>query len=442
MDSQQNKKIQRTRRGVSLIEVLVVLVILVTGILTIIRLFPSGFFSIQSTGNAALADGLGAAAIDLGAQSASSLPESILPDDLNPASYSDNLSNALNPAVASAYSNYDPDDPNNLENARIVTNETVAIPTAVNGQSVYVVKYGPVLMPKDPASDVTLLPSYFTVNSPIWAALSGNSATVAVAQNGTPQPTDIPQDTLVPGQERFMVDLANQKIAVPYAAYTPTPDGVTFTLPNGQVVHNAASYDQKMVLTVSYYNTTPQTYGTFTRYLDVPAATLRSSSNPFAPFDAASLTASQAYLPDANASGGSGYQGGWLNPLSDYQDSSLGTAGTNPTNGTIQWLSATLYRPYNGLPLNTNGIPTPFGNDPYQFKLIAANIGATNAVSANPGAIGFNPKAAADEDFVHCLVLGHPAGRPRHPGADRDRLHVCRPHDRAEPEAGRLGEPR
>jgi prepilin-type N-terminal cleavage/methylation domain-containing protein len=151
---------KRTQRGVSLIEVLVVLVILVTGILTIIRLFPSGFFSIQSTGNAALANSLGSAAIDLGAQSAESLPDSILPDDLA----MDDLASAV--ANSAAYSNYDPDDPNNLENARVVQNETITVPTAVNGQSVYVVKYGPVVMPADPTQTAAQLPSYFTVNSP------------------------------------------------------------------------------------------------------------------------------------------------------------------------------------------------------------------------------------------------------------------------------------
>ncbi len=400
MDSQSynGTRQQRARRGVSLIEVLVVLVILVTGILTIIRLFPSGFFSIQSTGNAALADGLGAAAIDLGAQSASGLPESILPDDLNPAD-NDTLAAAM--TTSAAYSNYDPDNPNNLENARVVTNETVAVPTAVNGQSVYVVKYGPVLMPADPTQTAAQFPSYFTVNSPNWLVLSGNSAPAAIAQGGTLPPVDIPQDTLIPGQEKFLVDLANQKIAVPYAVYTPTPNATPFTLPNGQSVLPAVSYDQKMVLTVSYYDTTAQTYGTFTRYLDVPAATPRSSSNPFAPFDAASLTASQAYLPDANVSGGSGYQGGWLNPLSDYQDSSLGTAGTSPTNGKIQWLSATLYRPYAGVVTKTDLTQNvAANNDPYQFKLTSTNIattaanGSTPATGSNPGAISFNPRAA------------------------------------------------
>ena len=199
----QSGRRQRTRRGVSLIEVLVVLVILVTGILTIIRLFPSGFFSIQSTGNAALANTLGGAAINLGQQNSQSLPEAILPDDL---ASDDLLSAEMN---ASAYSNYDPDDPNNLENARVVTNETVTIPTLVKNQSVYPVNYGPVLMPADPSVTAAQLPSYFTVNSPYWTALTGNSAAAAVASStSNPAPsTDIPQDSLVPGREQFLVDL-------------------------------------------------------------------------------------------------------------------------------------------------------------------------------------------------------------------------------------------
>ncbi len=377
MDSQQHngtrqaKAQRRARRGVSLIEVLVVLVILVVGILTIIRLFPSGFFSIQSAGNAGSADGLGHKAIDAGNQNAQNLPEAILTDDLAPGPYSDSLANAT--ATAAAYSNYDPDDPNNLENARVISNETVSVPTTVNGQSVYVVKYGPVVMPKDPGTDVTLLPSYFTINSTSWTALSGSSALVAV--NGSTQPTDIPQDTLVPGQERFTVDLNRPKpeIAVPYASYTP--DGTT-SMTSGSpaiTVQNANSYAQKMVLIITCTDG-----NVYTKYLNIPAGTPRNGSSPYAPFGPDNKT----YLPDADVPGGSGYQGGWFDPTTDYQDA---PAGANPT-PTETWASATLYRPYNGIANNAN---SPFTNDPYEFKLLAANFG-----TANPGSIGFNPKAA------------------------------------------------
>ena len=381
--SSNKRRGQRAQRGVSLIEVLVVLVILVTGILTIIRLFPSGFFSIQSTGNAALADSMGSAAIGAGAQNSSSLPDAILPDDLA----ADNLANAImNPA---AYSNYDPDDPNNLENARVVSNETITVPSVttslINGvqvkQSVYVVKYGPVVMPADPTMTASQLPLYFTVNSPNWTALSGDSTQVSVVGSD-----DLPQNTLVPGQEKFLVDLASKKIAVPYASYTP--DGTTSPTSDTPpvTVQNANSYAQKMVAVITCYDSAANTYTPYTVYLDVPAGTPRNGSNPYAPFGLDKLS----YLADVPGTGtpGSGnYQGGWFDPTKNYQDSPPGQ--TVPTN--LPWVSVTLYRPYNGLANNAN---TNFTNDPYEFRLVSPNIVTANSTGANPGAVGFNPKAA------------------------------------------------
>lgn len=380
----QSGKRQRTRRGVSLIEVLVVLVILVTGILTIIRLFPSGFFSIQSTGNAALANSLGGAAINLGEQSAESLPEAILPGiNLLPTTT----------AVAAMYSNYDPDDPNNLENARIVSNETVTIPTLVRNQSIYVVKYGPVVMPADTSSDITRLPGYFTINSPYWKAEAKSSALAAVVTSGSnpPPPVDVPQETLTtPGQERFLVDLANKKIAVPYADYTL--DGAT-SMTSGSppiTVQDANSYGQKMIVTITYFNSATNTYPIAIRYLNVPPATPRNKDNPYAPMyvDAPNH---EAYLPDTPTSTGN-YQGGWFNPETDYPDM---PAGDTPPS--LPWVSVTLYRPYNGVvtghDFNHETDPThPTNNDPYQFELAAGNIGGVN--NANPGVVSFNPKAA------------------------------------------------
>ena len=358
----------RARRGVSLIEVLVVLVILVVGILTIIRLFPSGFFSIQSTGNAGQADTLGTGALGLASQNAQSFPEAILADNLA----SDDLLSAMTNAFA--YSNYDPDDPNNLDNARVVLNEAITVPTASNGQSVYVVNYGPVVMPADPAVTAAAFPSYFTVNSAYWAALSGSSAPVAVT-GGILPPTNIPQDTLFAGQERFMVDFANQKIAVPCAPYTLTNSAST--------PPTYSSFDQKIVVAI-----TGSDKHVYTQYLDVPAGTNQDSANPYAPKDANNP---QGYLPDT----GSSYQGGWFDPTKanavttttpatyDYPDASNSVPHQLlPTR--VTWVSVTLFRPYNGI-----STPTAFGNDPYQFRFVAANFG-----TANPGSIGFNPKAA------------------------------------------------
>ena len=375
----QSGRRQQTQRGVSLIEVLVVLVILVTGILTIIRLFPSGFFSIQSTGNAALANTLGGAAINLGEQDAQSLPESILPGiDLLPTTT----------AVAAMYSNYDPDDPNNLENARIVSNETVTIPTLVRNQSIYAVKYGPVVMPADPIQSVAGYPNYFTINSPYWKALAGNSApaAVATASNTVAPPVDIPQDTLTtPGQERFLVDLTRKQIAVPYAAYTADTgtNAGTFTLGNGTVVPNASSYPQKMVLVITC--TDNQVY---TKYLNVPAATRRESTQPYAPQYVPNASAGDmtlAYLPDT----ASNYQGGWFDPTMQYGDTN---SGTSPQSGET-WASVALYRPYAGVLTPVAPAGPAFSNDPYEFALLSGNIGGVN--QANPGVVSFNPKAAS-----------------------------------------------
>ena len=388
MDRQHNNGTrQRARRGVSLIEVLVVLVILVTGILTIIRLFPSGFFSIQSTGNAQAADGLGAAAIDLGAQNSNSLPEAILTDDLSTALFSDSLTNAA--ATSAQYSNYDPDDPNTLENARIISNETITIPALVNQQSVYAVKYGPVVMPVEPAQSAAQLPNYLTVNSPNWTALSGNSALAALAQGGTLPPTDLPQDTLVPGQERFLVDLVNKKIAVPYAAYTP--DGMT-TATSGNpsiIVQDANSYAQKMVLIV-----TCSDGSVLPVYLDVPAGIARDRNSPYAPFGPDNQTY-LADLPGTVGTPGSGnYQGGWFNPTTDYLDN---PAGQTTALSTKTWISAVLYRPYTGVVSSTDFKQNvPANNDPYQFKLLSPNIVTSTppGTGSNTGSIGFNPRAA------------------------------------------------
>ncbi len=377
-DSQQNNHQRnngKRRRGVSLIEVLVVLVILVTGILTIIRLFPSGFFSIQSAGNAALAEGLGGAAINRGAQDAQSLPEAILPGR--------DLLTLMNAPTAATYSNYDPDDPNTLNNARIVSNETITVPTAVRGQSVYVVHYGPVVMPANPKGSVAGFPSYFTVNSPYWTAQSGDSATEAIV--GSTAPVTVPQHQLFPGQERFLVDLANQKIAIPYAAYTLTDN--TTTPPTYK------SYDQRIVVVITDMNNK-----SYIQSLDVRAGITQDSANKYAPKDG--VTA-DSYLPDTSDN----YHGGWFSPTGvdtagnptsvNYADPSIIPSQNRLPVGDM-WKSVTLYRPYQGMntPM-TPGTAPAFSLDPYEFALLTGNIGdVTGPNAANPGVVAFNPKAA------------------------------------------------
>ncbi len=343
----QSGRRQRTRRGVSLIEVLVVLVILVTGILTIIRLFPSGFFSIQSTGNAALANSLGGAAINLGIQNAGSLPEAIIPDNLA----LDDLASAT--TNAAAYSNYDPDNPNNLENARVVLNETTTVPSPSQGHSVYVVRYGPIAIgtvahPLDPATaSATALSNFMSVNSPSWTIQTGSS--VADAN---------PKDLLNLNQPGYLADTANGQIALPYAVY-----------------------DRSFVLTVVDANNV-----THTLYLTVPKA------------HAVDMTANSTYQngPISNdklsyqVSTATDYNGRWFDPSDTtlkYVTLQTPSAPTLPAlDLPVPWRSVSLYRPYNWIQTGTAFDP----NDPYQFQLVAANIGGSYA---NTGAVEFNPLA-------------------------------------------------
>lgn len=351
---------RRAQRGVSLLEILVVLVLLVLGILIIVRLFPSGFFSIESAGNAALADGLGSAALGAQTQDLGSLPDAILPGKM------DNFGQPSSTAGDAAYS---PDDPNLLDNARVVNNETITVPSASTGRSVYAVKYGPISLGVDPAvgtdpatsTILTMLPPYLTINGLDWAPLDGNPSSEPASPLG-------PQDTLTNSSARsFLFDLKNQKIAVPFAPYTLTDK--TTTPPT------YTSYDQRMVVTI---------YGSdhlnYTEYIDVPPGTTRNGASQFAPKDSNNP---QGYLPDTATN----YQGGWFDPAKTYPDTNVSSPQAVLPPG-VTWLRVSLYRPFTGI-ANTKS----FGLDPYQFQLICANLGGT-IPGANVGAIAFNPIAA------------------------------------------------
>ena len=348
----------RTRRGVSLIEVLVVLVILVVGILTIIRLFPSGFFSIQSTGNAGQADTLGTGALGLASQNAQSFPEAILADNLA----SDDLLSAM--TNASAYSNYDPEDPNNLENARVISNETVTVPFPSIGRSIYVVQYGPtalgtLTMPQNPVTGTpTALSAYMTVNSLPWAIQTGNS----VAEPNI-------KDALILNRPNYLVDYANGQIALPYADYSRF-----FVL----TVVDAKNAVHTLYLTVPRQHAVDTT-----NYLFGPVTNDKRDFQISEPDD---------------------YNGRWFDPA-DSTLSYVKSQVHNPVANTVlvtPWRSVSLYRPFNWK--QTTAALTNFTSDPYEFSLASPNIGGdysgTPAGSyANPGAIAFNPLAGGATGF-------------------------------------------
>jgi len=341
-------KNRKARRGVSLIEVLVVLVLLVLGILIIVRLFPSGFFSINSVGDAALADSLGQAAVQSSAQNADGLPDSILPvnsqkNDLSLATTTD--------------TDFDPDDPTMLDRARLISNETITIPAAsgANRRSVYVVNYGPMTMPVQPGD--TQLPRYLTVNSPHWKALSADF------NNSLGATPDYPQNTIFPGQQQFLTDYTNGKVAVPYAR----------------------DHSQSFVLMVVAYDSVAKTDKTYTLDFTVPPSGSAGPPTTTEALDRATL----APYPDSDTY----YNGGWFDPSGNNTDAAGKTYNYNkdaaPAMPPLPWKGVMLYRPFKGV-----ADTTAFGADPFEFTLISPNITDGANPVANVGAIAFNPRAA------------------------------------------------
>ena len=343
---------KRTRRGVSLIEVLVVLVLLVLGILVIVRLYPSGFFSITSVGNAALADGLGQAAVQSQAQNTAGLPESILP--VNSATKDLTLASA-------ADSNYDPDDPTLLDNARVINNETITIPAATGAtrQSIYTVSYGPLVMPVTVTA--VQFPNYLSINSPYWQVLPGNFNDVSRS--------DLPQDTLFPKQQRLLVDYTNGRVAVPYAQ----------------------QYDQPFVLMVIATDPMTKTDKSYTLTFKVPHS---GSDGPPVTTDARdnAYGATSTFFTDSQKY----YNGGWFDPvIAANNKDALGATYTyntdaSPVTPPLPWKAVTLYRAFKGVVGTAS-----FDADPYEFTLTSPNImDASNNSLANVGAISFNPLGA------------------------------------------------
>ena len=344
-------KSKRTQRGVSLIEVLVVLVLLVLGILIIVRLYPSGFFSITSVGNAALADSLGQAAVQSQTQGTEGLPEAILPGTLKQALATDAASQSAQFQAA----NYDPEynpiaQPNYttiLDNAKVVLNETVTIPGGNAGQQpVYVVKYGPIKMPV--GADAPNATDYLVINSLNWKAAAGNF------NDALATPPNFPQQNISVGQQQFLVDYANAKVALPYAL----------------------KYSQSFVLKVVAQDS--KTYE-----VDF---TLPFTGNAGPPVSAEPSLGSVPY-PDTQTY----YNGGWFDPAGSNTDP---TGGTYTYNKAMPqglppkpWRSVTLYHPFKGL-----AAATVFSADPYEYKMADTNPGQTPG-DGNLGAISFNPLA-------------------------------------------------
>ena len=220
----QMKSRNAARRGTSLVEILVVLVILVFGILSVIRLFPAGFLVFRAAQNNGVGQRIGQSLLESVTQDASAIADgvyiyndaigfdpNIAPDDLT--AWKTNPSDA-------AYTD--------INKARYVQNETITVPPAravtVTGNfytwsSVYVLNYGPIVFNADR--------NISAISAP-WAGQVGSSVDSGnVDGAGNAIPVDIPNDLIATGQAQYLVDYDAHKIAIPYAAYA---QGFVFTV--------------------------------------------------------------------------------------------------------------------------------------------------------------------------------------------------------------------
>ncbi len=260
----------RTRRGFSLAEILVVLVILIFGIFAIVRLFPEGFVAINHSANTVLADALVRRNEDSARKFAENLPLGIsgidpatgqirlgiLPGDLLvPRPYTDN--------TIAGYSGPLPDDPrfSYINAARYVQGESFRVPPptvnfALTGETVSL---------------------YHVLYSPIYSAQPMGGAAAGIScHSGTPlqrvvfqdPPTDDNWDDLTAlGVFGYGVSYSRNELyflSAPYErtfkiefSYHTGPDTVGQSPPNN-CVYIASNATPNQRITYSLFGGTPQ----------------------------------------------------------------------------------------------------------------------------------------------------------------------------------------
>lgn len=152
-------KLLVSRRGTSLIEVLVVMVVLLVGILTIVQMFPAGFGVVKAAESETIATKLAQAEVERWQNMPENLPDGILPI------IDDTVQNDQNPGpifylfkVDNTTGDYEKDSsgdyiPDNVLNIRQVVGETTTIPIAsyfeTGGGTAYGSRYALAFAPID-----------------------------------------------------------------------------------------------------------------------------------------------------------------------------------------------------------------------------------------------------------------------------------------------------
>jgi Tfp pilus assembly protein PilV len=153
MDGLFIRCVGKDKKGISLIEVLVALVVFVVGILAVVRVFPGGFRTVLHSEYATVADRLAQAELERWANRAANLPAGILPWDIDSETgkyrvFSDIRSDDLWESPAAHYSGENPRYHSDVNKFRRVVAESTVIPAPVSTPSgrasVYVLGFSPI----------------------------------------------------------------------------------------------------------------------------------------------------------------------------------------------------------------------------------------------------------------------------------------------------------
>lgn len=377
---------QASRRGASLIEVLVALVLLVVGIYSVARLFPGGFSAIRASQNSEFADRLAQSQMELLKQNDQFLLDAVYmyaPNGGILTSYPDQYGNPLNPVTDynNDYPNYQNPDPayDDINKMRYISGEQFTVPAAntnvanpaTNGVSLHVLNYGPIVMPSPvitsssaPANVRGLPPVHTGPWTPkLGIATPGNND--PATYNLTPGGGDLPGDLLGSGGSVYAIDYTDQEIALP-----PAPYERFFTLALKQLV-TGSGYSE--ILT--YY---------------IPLAIPPASTD------------------NSTVDTQSNYNGGWFDPMPSqgsvvYLDSSRSTITDQPfpVGGTLAgWItnSASL----TCMLTQVQSIPALRSNiSPYTYAFYSSD---PNLSKVNLGVIAFNPQLAGQDVSVSYLT--------------------------------------
>jgi len=361
------------QRGLSLIEVLFVIVILIIGILTIAQIFPIGFGGLRAAGNTSLAERMASQQLDKLRSDPGGVPDGIY------SQYMDSSGNVpllyFDPTVKRGdltdYTrNIGPSavrynrQMRDINKTRTIYGESWKIAAQrvnVNGAAsnpVHALNFAPIFLPA--GLDWS---QFISVYSGDWSPRLGNSELTGIVGGdpNTQDVTDKPTDYLTAGQPGYLVDYTNQRIAV-----APQP------------------FEQSFYFQVDVIDTATGARSTVPVQFKLPAST----ANP---------AYTGLWFPENDHAGDSHY----YKPVPDI----TGWPYDSAVPKTKTWVvgSARLYRPFTYAAsvagfVNPNVATDP--QDPYQFTLANPNFGTSDV---NPGVLAF-PASAAQPGIGSAIV--------------------------------------